>query len=256
MKRFLLLFSLSVLLASCGEPVSPEPEPDPLPPPRSLGQFQNISLDSKASVQTVTLPRDVSTEGAIVKLKDGVSWLNGISLDKDKITFKVEENTNVSTGHRYDTILVIVRDVRIGAICVSQARPRKSPDKLQWALPGHTYSAADVPGASGKEKTKAIYNLEKTTNGADNYRNYPAFAYCIEMNHDPENDMEWYLPSDGDLPDLRYYKVFSDNYYWSAFSLSSGGYTSAKVFKYNAAGTSKKKTEQWGVYAFKDGSVE
>ena len=244
------------MLVSCGEQVIPDPEPEPLPPPKPLGSFQNISLDSKASEQTITLPRDVSGEGATVKLKDGVSWLNALVLNGNTITFKVEENTNVSTGHRYDTVLVIAQGVRIGAICVSQARPRKSPNNLEWAYAGHTYSQAQIPGANGKEMTRVIYNLEKTTNGADNYKNYPAFAYCIEMNHDPEHDMEWYLPCDKDLPDLRFYKVFNDNYYWSATSLMSGNYRSASVYKYNAAGTSKRKTEQWGVYAFKDGSIE
>lgn len=184
----------------------------------------------------------------------GASWINNIRLNGKFLSFNVEENTSISTGHRFDTIEVIVRDIKIGSICVTQARPRKSSEKLQWTTSGKMYWEDDIPGANGREKTIFIYNLEKTTGGKDNYRNYPAFAYCIEMNHDPEKDMEWYLPADNDLPDIRQYPAFSDTYYWTASSLQSGGYKSAKVYKYNSAATSKKKNELMGVYAFRNGS--
>lgn len=261
MKKALLLISLlSLLFTNCGR-IDPEPTPEPTPtptpaPPKSLGEFKNVSLDSKSSSQQVTLPRDVSSEGATVKLKNGVSWINGLSLNGKTISFNVEENTNVSTGHRFDTIEVRAQGIRIGAICVTQARPRKSSDKLQWTTSGHTYWGADIPGSNGKEKTIAIYNLEKTTGGKDNYKNYPAFAYCIEMNHDPDKDMEWYLPVADELPDIRQYPAFSDMYYWTSTSLSSGGYESARVYKYNTAATSKKKNELMGVYAFRNGKIE
>ena len=57
--------------------------------------------------------------------------------------------------------------------------------------------------------TKLVYNLEKTTGGKDSYRNYPAFASCIEMNHDPENNMELYLPSDNEMRSYAIGQSFS-----------------------------------------------
>ncbi len=259
MKTRIIILGLFVLVALACKPITPtpEPEPDPTPaPPKSLGTFKNVSLDSKSSSLVVDLPRDVTGEGATVKLKNGVSWINALTLNGKNITFNVEENTNSSTGHRYDTILVTAQGVRIGAICVSQARPRKAAEKLQWTTSGKTYWSGDIPKLSGKEMTKLIYNLEKTTGGKDNYKNYPAFAYCIEMNHDPDNDMEWYLPSYDELPDMRMYPAFSDMYYWTSSSLSTGDESSARVFKYNSAATSRKKNELMGVYAFRNGSIE
>jgi hypothetical protein len=38
-----------------------------------LPQMNNVSLSYRASVETVTLPRDVQAEGATVSLKKGVS---------------------------------------------------------------------------------------------------------------------------------------------------------------------------------------
>ena len=257
MRKQLLLLSLFLWAIIACNPTNPEPEPTPVPtPPKPLGTFSNVSLDSKSSSQEISLPRDLSGEGATVKLKSGVSWINALTLNGKTVAFNVEENTNASTGHRFDTIEICAQGIRIGAICVTQARPRKASEKLQWTTSGKTYWGADIPGANGKEKTIAVYNLEKTTGGKDNYKNYPAFAYCIEMNHDPDKNMEWYLPTSEELPDIRKYPAFSDMYYWTATSLQSGGYTSAVVFKYNAAATSRKKNELMGVYAFRNGSLD
>ncbi len=58
----------------------------------------------------------------------------------------------------------------------------------------------------------------ETTNGNDSYRNYPAFAFCIVMNHDPENNMEWYLPSD---------KPASDSHVSTSIVISIGHHKNA-----------------------------
>ena len=124
-----------------------------------------------------------------------------MKLSGKTISFNVLENSEIETGHRFDTIVISYKNERIGAICVTQARKPISTKRLVWALSNAMYrnKALCNSGMSGLEVTKAIYNLSKTTNGKDSYKNYPAFAYCIEMNHDPENNMEWHLPSENEI---------------------------------------------------------
>lgn len=259
MRRFVYLASLmiSALLVSCNTKIDDDTQPDPQdtikPAPKSLGAIKNISLDSFQSHQEVSLPRNVESEGAVVSVKDNSSWIRRIALSGDKLSFDVEENPSVSTGHRYDTLEIKVDNVRIGTICVSQARSRKASEKLAWCTSDASYFKKETPKVSGKELTKLIYNLEKTTQGADSYKNYPAFAFCIEMNHDPENDMEWHLPNFDETGDLRGDDHFTDGYYWTADGLRDT--ESAYVFKSNAAQTSRKKTEKMYVYAARNGVV-
>ena len=222
--------------------------------PKQLGTINNVSLDSNPSHQEVTLPRNVESEGATVKALDNASWIKHISISGNKLSFDVEENPYVTTGHRFDTLAIFVSDTKIGTICVTQARSRKGAEKLAWCTSNATYYEAETPNVSGKELTKLIYNLEKTTNGADSYKNYRAFAYCIEMNHDPDKDMEWHLPTEDEVGDIRGDDRFTDGYYWTAESLRNT--TSARVFKTNSGSTTRKKTEKNLVYAFRNGSAD
>ncbi len=76
---------------------------------KPLASIDNVSLNYRSSAEAVTLSRDVETEGAVVKLKKGVSWINNIRLSGNKILFDVEENTTTTSGHRFDTICVAVK---------------------------------------------------------------------------------------------------------------------------------------------------
>ena len=256
MKRYLAFLISTIVclgIVSCGKEV-PVPDDTPVVQPKTLGSLKNISLDSKASHQEVTLPRNVENEGATVKAQDNSYWIKHLAISGDKLSFDVEENNNVSTGHRFDTLVIIVTDTKIGTICVSQARSRRGAEKLAWCTSDASYFEKETPKVSGKELTKLIYNLEKTTNGADSYKNYPAFAYCIEMNHDPAKDMEWHLPTVEEVGDLRGDDHFTDGYYWTADGLRNT--SSAMVYKSNNASTSRNKQEKLFVFAFRNGSAE
>jgi hypothetical protein len=257
MKRIAFYALAFFALVSCGtknNENNEEPEEPAKVSPKQLGKLSNISLDHNPSHQDVTLPRNVESEGATVKTLDNASWIRHLSISGNMLSFDVEENPYVTTGHRFDTLAIFVLDTKIGTICVSQARNRKSAEKLAWCSSNASFYEAETPKVSGKEFTKMIYNLEKTTNGADSYKNYPAFAYCIEMNHDPENDMEWHLPMESEVPDVRVDDRFSDGYYWTGEGLRNT--TSARVYKTNSGATTKKKTEKNLVYAFRNGSAE
>lgn len=257
MKRSIFLIAylmLAAFMVACG-PNNEEIKPDePKESPKPLSALKTISLDSNPSHQEVTLSRDVQKEGATAKSLDNASWIKHIGISGNKLSFDVEENPNVATGHRFDTLAIYVEDVKIGTVCVTQARTRKPTEKMAWCTKSATYYTKETPKVSGKELTKLIYNLEKTTNGADSYKNYPAFAYCIEMNHDPENDMEWHLPTESEVGDIRGDDTFTEGYYWTAEGLRDT--ESARVYKSNAAATTRKKTEKNLVYAFRNGSAE
>ncbi len=259
---FALVTMLNLCLVSCGgddeESENISSKVTPLP------QMSNVSLSYRSSVETVTLARDVQAEGATVSLKKGVSWINNIQLSGKVISFDVEENTGTSTGHRFDTLVVAVKGTRIGTICVTQARNPFSDSRLVWANENALYrkKALSTSELSGLEMTRLIYNLEKTTGGKDSYKNYPAFAFCIEMNHDPENNMEWYLPSEDEIRSYAHAQSYSGtpiskhNYWWSssedhidgnAYNVYSGSIASrGAVFK----------GQDWWVVAFRNGKIE
>jgi len=232
-----------------------------------LPQMNNVSLSYRASVETVTLPRDVQAEGATVSLKKGVSWINNIQLSGKIISFDVEENTGTSSGHRFDTLVVAVNGIRIGTICVTQSRNPFSNTRLVWANSKALYrdkplSSANLGSSNlgGLEMTKMIYNLEKTTGGKDSYKNYPAFAFCIEMNHDPENNMEWYLPSEDELRSYDHGQSYSGtpiakhNYWWSSTEDHEGA-----INVYSGSTASRgpvSKSQDWWVAAFRNGKIE
>ena len=218
-----------------------------------LPQMNNVSLSYRASVETVTLPRDVQAEGATVSLKKGVSWINNIQLSGKIISCDVEENTGTSSGHRFDTLVVAVNGIRIGTICVTQSRNPFSDTRLVWANSKALYrdkplSSANLGSSNfgGLEMTKMIYNLEKTTGGKDSYKNYPAFAFCIEMNHDPENNMEWYLPSEDELRSYDHGQSSTEDHE-GAINVYSGS---------TASRGPVSKSQDWWVVAFRNGKIE
>lgn len=267
MKRTtILLLIIAGIFTSCSTDennqsleVDPPIEINPLP------HIDNISLNYHNSEQTIELSRNIEEEGASLSLKDNSYWISKLKLNGNKITFTALENQDIELGHRYDTILISVNGTRIGTICVSQARKPISPERLVWAVSDAMYrhSALCESKLSGQEITKAIYNLEKTTNGKDSYKNYPAFAYCIEMNHDPENNMEWHLPSEREM---RAYSISSQsyegtpiiqhNYWWTASENSIDGNAYNIYSKSVVTRGAVDKGGDWWVMAFRNGKIE
>ena len=260
-KIFLPLFALTICLASCskedGNLTTEQIKP--------LPQLDNISLNYHNSDQEIELTRDIEKEGAILTVKDDSYWISKLKLNGNKITFTALENQDIEVGHRFDTILISINDVRIGSICVSQARKPISGKRLVWAVSDAMYrnKALCTSDMSGMEITKAIYNLEKTTNGKDSYKNYPAFAYCIEMNHDPKRNMEWHLPS---LYEMKAYMKGQSyigtpfdqhNYWWSATENTLTGDDAFNLYSQSAVSRGAvSKGGAWWVMAFRNGKME
>lgn len=128
--------TLNVSLVSCGD------DDDDVNNMKvtQLPKMDNISLNYHATSKTVTLDRDVETEGAAISLKKGVSWINNIQLSGKILSFDVEENTMTTIGHRFDTIIISVKGIRIGSVCVTQARDPFSSSRLVWANSDALYS--------------------------------------------------------------------------------------------------------------------
>ncbi len=231
---------------------------------QKLPPINNISLNYHPSEETVSLPRDVESEGCIINLKDNSYWITKLKLSGKTISFNVLENSDIETGHRFDTIVISYKNERIGTICVTQARQPISTKRLVWAMSSamYRYLPLSVFDMSGIEMTKAIYNLSKTTNGKDNYKNYPAFAFCIEMNHDPENNMEWHLPS---LYEMKAYSnaqsykgtpFYQHNYWWSSTENKLNGNAFCLYSESTATIGAVSKGGDWWVMAFKNGKME
>ncbi len=264
MKRYLTISAaVSLLLAftSCSSSDKDELTETKV---KQLQTLDNISLNYNSSRECVDLGRDVESEGATVTLKKGASWINNIQLSGNMLSFDVEENSNISTGHRFDTILVAINGIRIGSVCVTQARNPFSTTRLVWANSNAMYrnSALSNTELSGLEMTRKIYSLEKTTGGKDSYKNYPAFAFCIEMNIDPENNMEWYLPSEDEIRSYAHGQSYSGtpiakhNYWWS----SSENHINGKAYNVSSTTIASRgavsKSEDWWVVAFRNGKIE
>ena len=256
-----MMFVLPIGLISCS---TDDDKENKSPIISELPSIDNVSLNYHSSEQTITLPRDIEKEGAIVSLKDNSYWISRLNLNGDKLSFGILENNDIEIGHRFDTIIISNQGVRIGSICVSQARKPISSTRLVWAVSSAMYrnKALCESDMSGLEITKAIYNLSKTTNGEDSYKNYPAFAYCIEMNHDPENNMEWHLPS---LSEMRSYAnaqsfsgtpIIQHNYWWTASENNLRGDAFSLYSKSVASRGSESKGKDWWVMAFKNGKME
>lgn len=263
-KKFSVIFC-ALIAATFFTACSSDGEDDVFEKVTPLSKIKDVSLNYRSSSQSVSLGRNVQNEGAVVSLKKGVSWINNISLSGNTVSFDVEENTNTSSGHRFDTLVVSVKGQRIGTVCVTQARNPFSDTRLVWAKSNALYSdqALCSENVSGLEMTKKIYNLEKTTNGKDSYKNYPAFAFCIEMNHDPENNMEWYLPSEDEIRSYEHAQSYSGtpiakhNYWWSSDENTLQGWRAFNVYSGSIASRGAvPKSEDWWVVAFRNGKIE
>lgn len=192
-----------------------------------IDKIPNISLDYNYSSNEIKLSRNVEEDGATISLKNNSKWIKQLRLENDLVKFSVEENLSYEYGHRFDTILINKGANRIGTICVSQARRFDSNITMQWCNDKALYKEDKLSIFPGKEATIFIYNLEKTTNGKDNYKNYPAFAYCIDMNHDPENNMEWHLSYDirDELEKMGYNWAEGREFWTSSNGRSNEAYT-------------------------------
>lgn len=262
MKKLLFLLAiLPMLTISC----SSDDDGGEVTKVEKLPAIDNVSLNYHSSDQKVSLPRDVESEGVTIALKDNSHWITQLKLSGNSISFRALENTDVETGHRFDTILIRFQNERIGSVCVSQARKPISSTRLLWAVSSAMYrnEALGDLNISGVEMTKAIYNLSKTTNGKDNYKNYPAFAYCIEMNHDPENNMEWHLPSFYEMSGYSKGQSFAGtplaqhNYWWTASENSLKGGNAFNIYSVSTASRGAvSKGGEWWVMAFRDGKME
>ena len=264
--RTRLLFVVSALCAcvisSCTNDNENEDAKDKYVAP--LSSIADISLNYHATSKSVTLSRDVEAEGATVSLNRGASWINNLKLKGNKVTFEVEENASTFAGHRFDTIVVSVRGKRIGTVCVSQARNPFSSMQLAWANPGSGQRLEELFDGnstySGLELTKIVYNLEKTTGGRDSYKNYPAFAFCIEMNHNPEKKIEWYLPTWYEMNKYangQSYKgtfIQRHDYWWSSTECGDTNAFYIISSSYGQRNTSKRNS--YWVVAFRDGKLE
>lgn len=262
MKQILFLMAILpiIMLTSC----SSDDNADETTKVQKLPKIDNISLNYHTSEQTVLLPRDVTSEGVTITLKDNSHWITQLKLNESTISFRALENADIETGHRFDTIVISAQNERIGSICVSQARNPISPKRLLWAVSSAMYrnDALCKSDMSGVEITKAVYNLSKTTNGKDSYKNYPAFAYCIEMNHDPENNMEWHLASDNEMEAYakgQSYKgtpLYQHNYWWTASENGLNGNAYSLYSGSTATRGAESKGGDWWIMAFKNGKME
>lgn len=259
MKKILLILTVLTLFWGCSNEDNESPKQI-----QKLPRIDNLSLNYHSSEQKIKISRDIESEGATVSLKDNSYWITQLKLNGDIITFRALENQDIETGHRYDTIVINIENQRIGSICVSQARKPISTTRLVWALSNAMYrnQALCKANMSGVEVTKAIYNLSKTTNGKDSYKNYPAFAYCIEMNHDPQNNMEWHLPSENEM---RAYAngqsytgtpIIQHNYWWTASENNIKGNAYNLYSGSVASRASVDKGGDWWIMAFRNGKME
>lgn len=265
MKKLILMLAmmLPMVLVSCSDDDGVNSNSDIKV--ENLPEMENVSLNYHPSEQTLTLARNVEDEGCEAYLKDDSYWITKLSLNGDKITFGVLENQDIETGHRFDTIVISYKGERKGTICVTQARKTISPERLVWATSKALYrdKALCESDMSGLEITRAIYNLEKTTNGQDSYKNYPAFAYCIEMNHDPENNMEWHLPSIDEMKSYVNGQSYigtpfdQHNYWWSATENTLTGDDAFNLYSQSAVSRGAvSKGGDWWVMAFRNGKLE
>lgn len=259
---FLLAVAFPIVFTGCSE--NDIPKESEISEIDNLPKIDNVSLNYHPSEHTVELPRDMESEGVTISLKDDSYWITQLKLSKKTISFRVLENTDNETGHRFDTIVINYKNKRIGDICVSQARKPISATRLVWAVSSALYrnKALCTSNMTGIEITKAIYNLSKTTEGKDTYKNYPAFAFCIEMNHDPENNMEWHLPS---LSEMREYAngqsykgtpLNQHNYWWTASENTLNGNAFSLYSQSTASRGAESKGKDWWIMAFKNGKME
>lgn len=228
--------------------------------PPYMPKIENISLSHKGQRVSEVLPIDGGNIN--LRLKYNSYWIQELECQGNTLKFYAVENLERDRGYRSDTIYILRNNSEIGKVCVVQARNCISEKPLKWARAEAKYSKEQIAGLglSGQEITRLIYNLEKTTQGTDTYKNYPAFAYCIEMNIDPENNLEWHLPDIGQIEDCQEMRQdYKDtpfgvhNNWWSASDRDGAAYWITTVTG-GSYGPSPKSNEYY-VMAFKDGEI-
>lgn len=194
----------------------------------TIDRLEDLKTSYESKEYSVKLSKDL-TGLAEVKIHDYNSdFIRDLKLKGDKIEFWLEENTNTSRGYRTGQIDIISSGKVIQTFNIYQSRTPFAPTTLQWSNANATFDPDEladvVQSSNAKEITQFVYNLEKNTNGRDSYKNYSAFAYCIEMNPDPENNMEWYLPFGMALPIIRNggWQLVNYKEYWTAAGYSNG----------------------------------
>ncbi|MBQ8205260.1 MAG: hypothetical protein IJZ78_05505 [Alistipes sp.] len=228
-----------------------------------LPEIKNVSLNHHGQNVRVSLPfNGVIPHNINAKTKYGSYWIQRLECDHDLLTFYAVENNEYDRGYRSDTVYIYSGQQEIGKFCVVQARNYISPKEMKWALPESIMYNEPIGenGMTGLELTRVVYELKKTTNGKDSYKNYPAFAYCIDMNIDPQNNMEWHLPSieemyvyRGNRQDFMESQFAEHDIWWSA----DGGETNVYVVQRATVATTvqKKNANHW-VMAFRNGEME
>lgn len=214
-KNIVCICALSLALFAC-ERETPTPPVDPPAPLLALDTIAPVSLGYEAANEVkVSVSKIIERSDISVTADD--SWVRDISVKEQTISFMVSENPERTRGYRYLNILIKQEGKEIGRCKVYQSRRPISEEKLAFATEKASNNLSDyfsdIEERDGLEMTKFVYNLEKTTGGKDNYKNYPAFAFCIDMNYDPENNMEWFLPSQNDvyLSDYKYLTNINNN---------------------------------------------
>ena len=167
----------------------------------------------------------------------------------------MEQNNNTARGYRQGIIDITANDKVIQSFNVYQARNPEAPRTLQWCTEKASYGTADlyIKDFSAKQITQFICNLEEYTHGQNSYKNYPAFAYCIEMNHDLSN-IEWYLPSRSEMWNTlasKGYNYFKNKEFWISRSTIRGEayILMIKSLSYGIAETYYPKDEYKYVFA-------
>lgn len=212
MKKVLFIFMTAIFFVGCSGTENEE-----VGKIISLNKIDDISLDYNAYSQTIIVSRNI--ENCKYYIKGNSFWLSNVEIKDNKISFDVLENIYYQKGYRSDSIIITEKDNKIGSIAVFQARNPYSPTKLAWCTDNATYKNKGIDGnLTGKQVTEFICNISKTTSGKDSYKNYPAIAYCIEMNHDL-NNIEWYLPSPSEMMKIlanKGFEFFKFNNFWSS----------------------------------------
>lgn len=257
MKRLLMMCAMLGLLVSCHKGGGD----------KEYTQFQfedKISLNFHGQLVNYTLP--TPNQGYNIKVKNSAYWISELRLNGNNMSFYAVENNELDRGYRTDTIVIYKGKYNIGEICVHQARTYISPEPLAWALPNAMYSTEILSEDyyTGQQLTQMVYELEKTTNGKDSYKNYPAFAYCIEMNIDPENNMEWHLENIdaiedycreeyGNRQDFMRTPFAEHNIWWTATDYYD---TAPVIVRSTTASSVSSKLDEHYVLSFRNGRID
>lgn len=257
MKRILVVSLVLCSIISCGKG-----ETDKLQIVDYMPKMDNVSLSYRGQVVDVEIP----TNDVDVRVKHNSYWIQQLQCNSNMLTFYAVENNEKDRGYRTDTIIFSRNNIDVGELCVVQARSCISDRPLKWALPEALYYAKELDGErfSGQEITEMVYRLEETTYGEDTYKNYPAFAYCIEMNIDPENNMEWHLPDiDSIIQTAEEIGNTSNNYLDTPFGMQDKWWSASDrdgdafwLYSGNSASRGPiKKSNECYVMAFRNGKI-